>query len=360
MHRPTVDVYEELADAWRNQRTPKLRSVADELRRAVPDGVLADLGCGPGWYSHGLGPRAVALDAARSMLDLVPEYAPSVPRVQADLARLPFRRGALGGALASKSYVHLARFDVPMALADLHSAVAVGGVVQLLVFAGDADLAVFPDDTFAPGRRQFSRWPLELLSTVLEGAGFAVSSLVAAEPPSLDIQLTATRLRTLADTVGPGMRLLVSGLNPSVYSADAGVGYARPGNRFWPAAIGAGLVTHDRDPVDALQTHRVGLTDVVKRATARADELTADEYRHGIDRLDALGRWLQPGAICFVGLAGWRAAVDRQASAGEQPRPVGGRPVYVMPSTSGLNARTPPAELVEHLRAAARLADSSR
>ena len=60
--------------------------------------------------------------------------------------------------------------------------------------------------------------------------------------------MQATRARSLPDTVGPGMRLLVCGLNPSVYSADAGIGFARPGNRFWPAAIAAGIVTVDRDP----------------------------------------------------------------------------------------------------------------
>ena len=63
--------------------------------------------------------------------------------------------------------------------------------------------------------------------------------------------------------------------------------------------------------------------------------------------------------MCFVGLAGWRAAVDRKAVAGVQERLVGGRPVYVMPSTSGLNAATPLAVLVDHLRAAAALADGS-
>ena len=51
------------------------------------------------------------------------------------------------------------------------------------------------------------------------------------------------------------MRVLVAGLNPSLYTADAGVGYARPGNRFWPAALASGLVTRDRDPMSALRDH---------------------------------------------------------------------------------------------------------
>jgi TDG/mug DNA glycosylase family protein len=99
------------------------------------------------------------------------------------------------------------------------------------------------------------------------------------------------------------------------------------------------------------------MTDLVKRATARADELSRDEYRAGLARVGRLVRWLQPGAVCFVGLAGWRNAVDRKAVPGAQPDGIGGRPVYVMPSTSGLNARVPAAELADHLRAAAALAD---
>ncbi len=99
------------------------------------------------------------------------------------------------------------------------------------------------------------------------------------------------------------------------------------------------------------------MTDLVKRATPRADALTRDEYRAGLARVERLAEWLRPGAVCFVGLAGWRAAVDRKAAPGVQPQDVGGRPAYVMPSTSGLNARVPPAELAEHLRAALAVAD---
>ena len=89
------------------------------------------------------------------------------------------------------------------------------------------------------------------------------------------------------------MRLLVCGLNPSVRAADAGVGLVTPGNRFWPAALAAGLVTRDRDPRHALLAHGVGMTDLVKRATPRAAELTRDEYRAGVERLGRLCAWLR-------------------------------------------------------------------
>jgi TDG/mug DNA glycosylase family protein len=156
------------------------------------------------------------------------------------------------------------------------------------------------------------------------------------------------------------MRLLVVGLNPSVYAADAGVGYARPGNRFWPAALAAGLVTVDRDPAQALFEHGVGMTDLVKRATTNAASLMPAEYRAGMDRVERLVRWLVPDGVCFVGLTGWRLAVDRRASAGPQPLQLGDRPVYVMPSTSGANAHSRLDELSAHLRAAMAWAGRAR
>ncbi len=200
------------------------------------------------------------------------------------------------------------------------------------------------------------RWPGESdrLDALLVGGGFTVRS-VSRSGAAGAVRARVVRERTLADTVGPGMRLLVCGVNPSIYSADAGVGYARPGNRFWPAALAAGLVDADRDPVAALAAG-MGMTDFAKRATRTAAEVTREEHEVGFARVSALVGWLRPGAVCFVGLSGWRTVVDRRAVPGVQPATIAGRPAYVMPSTSGLNARTPPAELARHLSAAAALA----
>ena len=84
--------------------------------------------------------------------------------------------------------------------------------------------------------------------------------------------MNLTRIRSLSDTVAPAMRILVVGLNPSPYSADHSIGYARPGNRFWPAALAAGIVSIDRDPLHAVQQHGIGMPDLVRRHTARADQ----------------------------------------------------------------------------------------
>lgn len=117
--------------------------------------------------------------------------------------------------------------------------------------------------------------------------------------------------------------------------------------------LAANLASVDRDPQALLRQHRIGMTDIVKRTTRRADELSTSEYADGLARVDRLAKWLQPGALCFVGLAGWRAAVDKRAKPGWQENRVGGRPAYVMPSTSGLNASAQLPDLAEHLRLAA-------
>lgn len=353
MDRETADAYEAGAGAYVERRRAYLPERAEAFAARVPDGGMRiDLGCGPGHYLPLLGEPLVALDAAAAMLDLVPERSATALRVNADLEALPFRRGALAGAWASKCYQHVSRGDLPMALADLHRSLAVGAPLQLDVFGGEGERVTGPDDDL-PGRR-FHGWSPDRLADVVRGAGFDVG---AVEVDGIHLRAAATRARTLPDYVAPGLRLLVSGLNPSFYATDAGVGYARPGNRFWPAALAAGIVDASLDPVRAVRVCGVGMTDLVKRPSVGADELTAEEYRDGVARLDRLCGWLRPGAVCLLGLGGWRAAVDRKAVAGPQDRRLGGVPVYVMPNPSGRQAHVGLDGLVAHLRAAAELAD---
>jgi TDG/mug DNA glycosylase family protein len=119
--------------------------------------------------------------------------------------------------------------------------------------------------------------------------------------------------------------------------------------------VAAGLVDQPYDPASALAHHAIGMTDLCKRATVRSSELAVAEYEEGLGRVTRLAAWLQPAAICFVGLEGWRAVVDRAAQPGWQPDGLGGVPAYVMPSTSGINASSQLPALVEHLQDAARL-----
>jgi TDG/mug DNA glycosylase family protein len=353
----TVAIYEDRGLEWaRSHARAGRKDDAQSFAAEVGSGVLRlDIGCGAGRYAPHLGEPLLGLDASPVMLDQCRLHAPGGLYVLGDVEALPFATRSIGGGWSCMTHLHVPRLRLPLALWDLQRVLTVGAPFDVQVLAGDYEGSDLPDDDV--GGRFFAGWRPESLADVVTGAGFEVdagSVTVSGD----EVRLRATRARTLADTVGPGMRMLVCGLNPSEYSADAGVPFARPGNRFWPAALGAGLVERDRDPIHALQASGVGLTDIVKRATRAAAELDVDEYREGLARVDRLVRWLQPGVVCFVGLAGWRAVVDRKATAGLQPEPLGNRPVYVMPSSSGLNGRSSLADLIGHFRAAASLADA--
>ena len=243
-------------------------------------------------------------------------------------------------AVTSRTFVRLRPTDLPLALAELHRSLPVGARVDVELPLGTAEI-----------------------EPVMSGGGF--DRMRVRDEPALGCRVGATWVRaeralTLPDYVGADMRLLMCGLNPSVYSAEAGAGFARPGNRFWPAMVAAGLCDRPIDPHRLLLRDRIGMTDLVKRATPRASDLRPDEYRSGVERVRRLVAWLRPAATCVVGLAGWRTAVDRGAVAGEQPGGLGDRPVYLMPNTSGLNAHCTPADFRDHLVAAAALADGAR
>ncbi len=356
MDRATVDTYNDRGLEWAaSHRTPRRRADAERFADRVGSGRLRlDLGCGAGRYTGLLGTPVVGLDASAPMLDECRSRVPDARYLQADIEALPLARGSLSGAWSWMTHHHIARDRLPMALWDLHRVLAVGAPFDLQVLHGDGEESDLDDGEEAG--RFFARWMPDRLVEVLVGAGFDVdedSVVVSGD----ELRLSAVRGRTLADTVGPGMRLLMCGSNPSFHSADANEGYFKAGNRFWTAARASGLVTRDRDSLDGLRAHRMGMTDLVKRPTRTAGEVMPDEYRRGLGRLERLVEWLQPKAVCLVGLGGWRVAADPRAQPGLQEGRLGGRPVYVMPSTSGLNARTSVDQLADHLRAAMAVAD---
>ena len=149
--------------------------------------------------------------------------------------------------------------ELPLTLADLH-------------------LSLSPEDEFIVhlGARSAPDWSRQRALDLVTGAGFLPRGKVVRKSSGFVLRLK--RIRSLPDTVGPNMQVLIIGLNPSPYSADTGIGYGRPGNRFWPAALKAGLVSIDRDPRHALSHHGVGMTDLVRRTTARAVEDLYDIY----------------------------------------------------------------------------------
>ncbi len=145
----------------------------------------------------------------------------------------------------------------------------------------------------------------------------------------------------MPDLAAPGLRVLFSGINPSLYSAAMGCHFARPGNRFWKALHASGLTPRLFAPWegDELLALGFGITNLVDRATARAEELSADEVRAGVEPLRATVERLAPAAVAFLGVGAYRTAFGRpQAQLGEQPDRFGGAAVWVLPNPSGLNA----------------------
>jgi TDG/mug DNA glycosylase family protein len=145
----------------------------------------------------------------------------------------------------------------------------------------------------------------------------------------------------MPDLLAPGLRVLFCGINPSLYSAVVGYHFARPGNRFWPTLHAAGFTPRQLAPSEQRELLRLGcgITNLVERATASADELSAEELVRGGRRLEARMRRLRPRFLAVLGIGAWRSAFGRpQAKLGLQPERLGGTRVWVLPNPSGLNA----------------------
>lgn len=160
---------------------------------------------------------------------------------------------------------------------------------------------------------------------------------------------------------GPGLRVLFVGINPSLRSAEVGHNFARPGNRFWPTLHGAGFTPRRLAPAEdgLLPSLRLGLTNFVSRPTRAASELSAAELRAGAAALEATVRAWQPRLVAVVGVVAYRTAFARpHADIGLQEERVGGRPVWVLPNPSGLNAHYKPADFARLYAAARQYAES--
>ncbi|MEU4602140.1 G/U mismatch-specific DNA glycosylase [Kribbella sp. NPDC023972] len=148
-------------------------------------------------------------------------------------------------------------------------------------------------------------------------------------------------MQALADVISSGLRVLFCGINPGLMSAATGHHFARPGNRFWPALHLSGFTPRQLRPDEQaeLLTYRLGITNVVDRPSARADELTRAEYVAGGANLVQKVLHYQPEWLAVVGVTAYRDAFgERTAHIGKQDRLIGDTRVWVLPNPSGLNA----------------------
>lgn len=183
------------------------------------------------------------------------------------------------------------------------------------------------------------------------------SPLGGRKPTKDDLPAFATDNPDSVEDVLPGLgdpplRLLIIGINPGLWTAAVNAPFARPGNRFWPSLHRAGLTDHLIDASRGLSladerhliTRGIGITNIVGRATARADELRPDELRDGAAALVTRIQTLRPQAAAIAGITAFRAAfrqpkavLGRQATTLIDGWPAGTQ-LWVVPQPSGLNA----------------------
>ena len=166
-------------------------------------------------------------------------------------------------------------------------------------------------------------------------------------------QLLTAHNKIVPDLAAKNLIVLFAGINPGLYTAAIGRHFGRPGNRFWPALHGGGFTPRLFSPFEnsLLLDLQFGITNIVERATARADELTDDELRAGGQRLQAKVKRWRPTVVAFVGIGPYRIVSGiKDARVGLQKAPFGGSHAWVLPNPSGLNASWQPPRLAAAFR----------
>lgn len=181
----------------------------------------------------------------------------------------------------------------------------------------------------------------------------AAASIVLPIPPGRNPtadELAAAHGRSIPDVIAPNLRVLFCGINPGLWSGATGRHFARPGNRFWPALYASGFTPRLIEPAAQreLTTLGLGITNVVARTTARADELTKEEYRAGGLALTAKVRRYRPAWLAVLGIGAYRTGFGRpKAVVGRQSETIDETGIWVLPNPSGLNAHWTAAALAE-------------
>lgn len=166
-------------------------------------------------------------------------------------------------------------------------------------------------------------------------------------------QILAASKKTVPDVIAQDLLVLFSGINPGLYTAAVGHHFARPGNRFWKALHESGFTNRLLSPFEEreLLASGYGVTNVVARATASADQLTREEITAGGKRLKNKVRRYRPRILAILGVGAFRLAFDQpNAKVGRQEFRIGDTVVWVLPNPSGLNANYQPRDLARLFR----------
>jgi double-stranded uracil-DNA glycosylase len=154
-------------------------------------------------------------------------------------------------------------------------------------------------------------------------------------------EIAAAAGRPIADVLDYGLKVVFCGINPGLYSAAVGHNFGRPGNRFWRALHLSGFTDRLLSPFEEgdLLSRGYGITNIVNKATARADQLTQEDLLVGAEALRAKIIHYHPRILAVLGISAYRVAFNRKhATWGAQPESIGDTIVWVLPNPSGLNA----------------------
>jgi TDG/mug DNA glycosylase family protein len=166
-------------------------------------------------------------------------------------------------------------------------------------------------------------------------------------------ELEAARGRTIPDVLGSDLEVVFVGINPGLWSGAVGHHFARPGNRFWKALQGSRFTDRLLSPLEdaTLLKRNLGLTNLVARTTATANELDADEIRAGAQKLEDRLSPLHPRFVAVLGIGAYRTGFGRRDGAlGSQDEDLNGARLWVLPNPSGLNAHYQLDDLTERFR----------
>jgi double-stranded uracil-DNA glycosylase len=165
-------------------------------------------------------------------------------------------------------------------------------------------------------------------------------------------QIEAARGARVPDVIAPGLDILLCGINPGLYSGATGHHFARPGNRLWRALHAGGLTPRLLSPFEERELLRygIGVTNLVERATAAADELSDAELLEGARRLARKVARHRPRCVVFLGLGAYRTATGRRRAAVGPQEPFAGAAAWLLPNPSGLNAHYQAADFARLFR----------
>ncbi len=158
----------------------------------------------------------------------------------------------------------------------------------------------------------------------------------------------------LQDILSENLTIIFCGINPGLKSASDGHHFSGRSNRFWKVLHLAGFTPHEIAPRfdTTILEYGYGLTTAVERATARADQLSKDEFSSSIDHFRSKIEKYKPAYLAFLGKPAYQVfSGKKDVQWGLQDETFCNAIVWVLPNPSGLNRGFTLNSLVDHYQA---------